>query len=154
MSRDNVSSPQSDEQQQAWTSTALPTLVGQVQQRPGITHLLLFTSLFVPLVFLPYIPLRRHMMYQTRQLEYLRSHLTTQLSVTKENSKKLAATIHENQQLGKQVAGLREEFLKINAGLDGLREENREKYVRDQAQGEWNQEILGAIERMRRDTRP
>jgi hypothetical protein len=154
MSRDNVSSPRSDEQHQAWTSTAFPTLVGQAQQRPGITHLLLFTSLFVPLVFLPYIPLRRHMMHQTRQLESVRSQLANQLSVTKENSRKLAAAIHENQQLGKQLVGLRAEFLKINAGIDGLREENREKFMRDQTQSDWNQEILSAIERMQRDTRP
>lgn len=147
-------SPRPDEQSQAWTNAALPTLVSQVPQRPGITHLLLFTSLFVPLVFLPYIPLRRHMWQQTRQLDALRSQLANQLSTTKENSRKLAATIQENQQLGRQLQGLRTELLRINSGLDGLREENKEKEVRDQSQNEWNKEILAAIERMQKDTRP
>lgn len=148
------SSSRSNEQSQAWTNSGLPTLVSQTSQRPGITHLLIFTSLFVPLVFLPYIPLRRHMWQQTRQLEALRSQLSNQLSTTKENSRKLAATIHENQQLGRQLQGLRTELLRINNGLDGLREENKEKEVRDQSQNEWNKEILAAIDRMQKDTRP
>jgi len=129
MSTENTTS-RSDEQSPAWTNTGLPTLVSQTSQRPGITHLLIFTSLFVPLVFLPYIPLRRHMWQQTRQLEALRSQLSNQLSTTKENSRKLAATIHENQQLGRQLQGLHTELLRINSGLDGLREENKEKEVR------------------------
>ncbi|CAE6429914.1 unnamed protein product [Rhizoctonia solani] len=137
-----------------WSNAGLPTLVSQVPQRPGIAHLLLFTSLFVPLVFLPYIPLRRHLWQQTRQLEVLKSHLGNQLSVTKENSKKLAAAIQENQQLRHEVRALRPELQKLGDALEELKKENKEKEVRDLNQAQWNQEILGAIERMRKDTRP
>ncbi|CAE7226528.1 unnamed protein product [Rhizoctonia solani] len=142
------------EPEPAWSNAGLPTLVSQVPQRPGITHLLLFTSLFVPLVFLPYIPLRRHLWQQTRQLEVLKSHLGNQLSVTKENSKKLAAAIQENQQLRQEIRTLRPELQKLGAALEELKKENRDKEVRDLNQTQWNQEILGAIERMQRDTRP
>ncbi|KAF8603921.1 hypothetical protein BDV93DRAFT_522725 [Ceratobasidium sp. AG-I] len=154
-------STRSEGQSQAWANTGLPTLVSQAPQRPGITHILLFTSLFIPLVFLPYIPLRRHMQQQTRQLEtlrsqleVLRSQLSNQFSTTKENSRKLAATIHENRQLGQQLQGLRAEFLKIDSRLDRLQEENKEKAVRDQSQNEWNKKILAAIDRMQKDIRP
>lgn len=142
------------EPEQSWSNTGLPTLVSQVPQKPGITHLLLFTSLFVPLVFLPYIPLRRHLWQQTRQLEVLKSHLGNQLSVTKENSKKLAATIQENLQLRQEIRSLSPELQKLNAGLEELKKENRDKEVRDLNQAQWNQEILAAIERMQKDTRP
>ncbi|CAE6418687.1 unnamed protein product [Rhizoctonia solani] len=142
------------EPEQSWSNISLPTLVGQVPQRPGITHLLLFTSLFVPLVFLPYVPLRRHLWQQTRQLEVLKSHLGNQLSVTKENSKKLADAIKENQQLRQEIRTLHPELEKLRAGLEELRKENRDKEVRDLNQTQWNQEILGAIERMQKDTRP
>ncbi|KEP54964.1 putative transmembrane protein [Rhizoctonia solani 123E] len=142
------------EPEASWSSIGLPTLVSQVPQRPGIGHLLLFTSLFVPLVFLPYIPLRRHLWQQTRQLEVLKSHLGNQLSVTKENSRKLVAAIQENQQLGHEVQALRPELQKLGDALEELKKENKDKEVRDLNQAQWNQEILGAIERMRKDTRP
>ncbi|CUA70300.1 hypothetical protein RSOLAG22IIIB_00655 [Rhizoctonia solani] len=142
------------ESESSWSNTGLPTLVSQVPQRPGITHLLLFTSLFVPLVFLPYVPLRRYLWQQTRQLEILKSHLGNQLSVTKENSKKLAAAIQENQQLRQEIRSLRPELQKLGDALEELKKENREKEVRDLSQTQWNQEILSAIERMRKDTRP
>jgi septal ring factor EnvC (AmiA/AmiB activator) len=146
--------PSEQEQYRTWSATGLPTLVSQVPQRPGITHLLLFTSLFVPLVFLPYIPLRRHMWQQTRQLDAFKGQLSNQLSVTRENSKKLASAIHESQQLTREIQGLRAELQKINSGLERLQDENKEKEIRDLTQTQWNQEILGAIERMQRDTRP
>ncbi|CCO26580.1 dihydroorotase [Rhizoctonia solani AG-1 IB] len=90
----------------------------------------------------------------TRQLEVLKSHLGNQLSVTKENSKKLAAAIQENQQLRQEIRTLRPELQKLYAGLEELKKENRDKEVRDLNQAQWNQEILGAIERMQKDTRP
>ncbi|KAJ1308518.1 hypothetical protein OPQ81_004222 [Rhizoctonia solani] len=142
------------EPEQSWSNTGLPTLVSQVQQRPGITHLLLFTSLFVPIVFLPYIPLRRHLWQQTRQLEVVKSHLGNQLSVTKENSKKLAAAIQENQLLRQEIQSLRPELQKLYAGIEELKKENRDREARDLSQAQWNQEILDSMERMRKDTRP
>ncbi|KAG9128283.1 hypothetical protein FRC07_001924 [Ceratobasidium sp. 392] len=152
MSHDN-NTPTRSEEQQSWTSTSLPTLVGQTPQRPGIAHLLIFTGLFAPLVFLPYIPIRRHLMYQTRQVESLRSQLANHLSVTKENSRKLAATIDENQRLGKQIVGLREELGRIHEGVAALKEGEKEKVERHQTQSEWNQKVLGAIEKMQKDTK-
>ena len=149
----NTSSEKEQRPIEAWTATGLPTLVSQVPQRPGITHLLLFTSLFVPLVFLPYIPLRRHMWQQTRQIDALRAQLGNHLSVTKENSQKLAATIRENQVLVREMQGLRTELQRINGGLEGLRSENKEKEVRDLTQSRWNEEILGAIEKIQKDNR-
>ncbi|KAF8681103.1 Growth-Arrest-Specific Protein 2 Domain [Rhizoctonia solani] len=144
----------SSESEQSWNTPGLPTLVSQAPQRPGLKHLLLFTSLFIPIVFLPYVPLRRHLWQQTRQLEVLKSHLGNQLSVTKENSKKLAAAIQENQQLRQEIQTLRPELQKLYAGLEELKKGNRDKEVRDLNQAQWNQEILGAIERMQKDTRP
>ncbi|KAG8743355.1 hypothetical protein FRC10_012159 [Ceratobasidium sp. 414] len=152
VSRDN--NTQSEGQPQSWApAVGWPTLVGQTPQRPGITHLLIFTGLFVPLVFLPYIPIRRYLLNQTRQVEGLRSQLASHLSVTRENSRKLAATIDENQRLGKQVAGLRGELAKINEGIGTLKEGDKEKAERDQVQQEWNQKVLDAVEKMQEDTK-
>ncbi|QRV87893.1 hypothetical protein RhiJN_15911 [Ceratobasidium sp. AG-Ba] len=156
MTADTHTATRSHEQppQQTWTPpTGLPTLVGQTPQRPGLSHLLIFTGLFVPLVFLPYIPLRRHLLNQTRQVEALRHQLATQLSVTKENSRKLAATIKENHALGQQVVGLREELAKIGAGVGALREVEKEKIGQEEAQREWNSKMLTAIEKMQKDTK-
>lgn len=143
----------SSEPEQRQTEAGLPTLVTQVPQRPGITHLLLFTSLFVPLVFLPYVPLRRHMWQQTRQLDALRAQLGNHLSVTKENSRKLASAIYENQQLTREIQNLQAELQKINGGLEELRAENKDREVRDLAQSRWNEGIMSAIEKIRVDTR-
>jgi len=148
------STPQSEGQPQSWApAVSWPTLVGQTPQRPGITHLLIFTGLFVPLVFLPYIPMRRHLINQTRQVEGLRSQLASNLSVIRENSRKLAAAIDENQQLGRQVAGLREELAKINEGIGALKEGDKEKVERHRMQQEWNQKVLSAVEEMQKDTK-
>lgn len=151
---DNTISRSDGQTQQSWVpATGMPTLVGQAPQRPGLSHLLIFTGLFVPLVFLPYIPLRRRLLSQTRQVEALRSQVVNQLSVTKENSRKLAAAVKENQVLCQQIAGLREELVKVGAGLSGLREVEKVKVEREEAQTEWNSKMLGAIERMQRDTK-
>ncbi|KAG8707010.1 hypothetical protein FRC08_000743 [Ceratobasidium sp. 394] len=153
-SRDNNAPTQSEGQPQSWTpAVGLPTLVGQTPQRPGITHLLIFTGLFVPLVFLPYIPMRRHLLNQTRQIEVLRSQLANHLSVTRENSRKLAVTIDENLRLGKQISGLREELTRIHEGIESLKEGDKERVERHQAQKEWNQQVLGALEKMQKDTK-
>lgn len=93
------------------------------------------------------------MWQQTRQLDALRAQLGNQLSVTKENSRKLASAIHENQQLTREMQTLRAELQKINGGLEGLRTEKSDKEVRDLAQSRWNEEIMGAIEKMQKDTR-
>lgn len=147
----NVSSEQ--ERPQTW-STDFPTLVSQVPQRPGISHLLLFTSLFVPLVFLPYVPLRRHMLQQARQMEALKTQLGSQLAVTKETSRKLTSAIHENHRLAREIQGLRVTLQRVNGGIEGIRLENKEREQRDLAQSQWNKDVLGAIERMQKDTRP
>ncbi|KAG8757409.1 hypothetical protein FRC12_010316 [Ceratobasidium sp. 428] len=152
-SRDSNVPSRSEAQQSLAPAMSLPTLVGQTPQRPGITHLLIFTGLFVPLVFLPYIPMRRHLLQQTRQIETLRSQLANHLSVIKENSRKLAATIDENQRLGKQIVGLREELGRIHDGITALKEGDKEKVERHQAQNEWNQKVLGAIEKMQKETK-
>ncbi|CAE6369587.1 unnamed protein product [Rhizoctonia solani] len=96
------------------------------------------------------LPLVAHLLESFGALDRLADFL----SVTKENSKKLAAAIQENQQLRQEIQTLRPELQKLYAGLEELKKGNRDKEVRDLNQAQWNQEILGAIERMQKDTRP
>ncbi|KAG8707741.1 hypothetical protein FRC09_001640 [Ceratobasidium sp. 395] len=74
-------------------------------------------------------------------------------ALREENSRKLAATIDENQRLGKQIVGLREELERIHDGITALKEGDKEKVERHQAQNEWNQKVLGAIEKMQKETK-
>ncbi|KAG9088097.1 hypothetical protein FS749_002418 [Ceratobasidium sp. UAMH 11750] len=79
--------------------------------------------------------------------------LANHLSVTRENSRKLAVTIDENLRLGKQISGLREELTRIHEVIDSLKEGDKERVERHQAQKEWNQQVLGALEKMQKDTK-